>query len=80
MNIRKEMLRTFGKVDNGLQIDDFGRCFFDGRVQFCEIFQIIFSFSMRTSLPGLFFLFYNELTLGTPFFLSIHRVRPLVEI
>ena len=27
MNIRKEMLRAFGKVNNGLQIDDFGRCF-----------------------------------------------------
>lgn len=80
MNIRKEMLRAFGKVDNGLQIDDFGRCFFDGRVQFCEIFQIIFSFSMRTSCLGCFFLFYNELPFGTTLFLlSIHRMRPLVE-
>ena len=56
MNIRKEMLRAFGKVDNGLQIDDFGRCFFDGRVQFCEIFQIIFFVFHEDLLPGLFFL------------------------
>ena len=42
MNIREEVLRPFGKVDDGLQIDDFGRCFFNSRVQFCEIFQIVF--------------------------------------